>query len=370
MKILIAGTHFTPAQAVIEELRKFPNIEIVYLGRKFTQEGDRIPSAESQVLPKLGIKFIPLIAGRLRRIFDIRTISSFFKIPIGLVQAFYIVFKEDPDAVLSFGGYIGFPAVFSAWLLSKPIIIHEQTLVSGLANTISGWFADKIAVSFNSEYTFDKKKTILTGNPIRKGLLNVEESPDRIVPQRNLPVIYVTGGNQGSHIINQVIEESLEKLTEKYFVIHQTGESKYKDFERLFELKKSMKHKERYILKKWFQAEELRSTLSKTYLAVSRAGANTLLELAYFGIPAIVVPLPYLYNNEQIINASVFRKLGLCSILKQEDLTSQKLLDCIQDVFKNYKKHKGDAKNAGRVVIKDSARRIAQEVMLLAEKAK
>lgn len=360
MKILITGTHFTPAQAVIEELQKFPNTQIVYLGRKFTQEGDRIPSVESQVLPKMGIKFIPLVTGRIRRIFDIQTVFSLFKIPIGFIQAFYFVVKENPDVVLSFGGYTGVPIVFSSWLLSKPIIIHEQTLVSGLANRVSGFFADKIAVSFQTDYPFDKKKVILTGNPIRKEFLGEKNESDGI------PTIYVTGGNQGSHIINQTIEEKLNELTKNYHVFHQTGDSKFKDFERLSLKREKMKYKNRYLVKKWFDSSEVKEIFKKASLVISRAGANTLLELAYFGIPAIIIPLPYLYKNEQMINARYFQKLGLCKVLTQDSLSSDTLLKQIKAIFSKFDIIKREASRARNIVIDDSAQRVAQEVLTLA----
>jgi UDP-N-acetylglucosamine--N-acetylmuramyl-(pentapeptide) pyrophosphoryl-undecaprenol N-acetylglucosamine transferase len=146
MKILLTGAHFTPAQAVIEKLKKDSSVEIVYVGRKYTRDGDSTLSVEYDVLKKENIKFYSLIAGRIKRYFSLGTIISLFKIPIGFIQAFYIVTKEQPSIVVSFGGYIGVPVVFASWLLSIPIIIHEQTMVAGLANQVSSWFASKVAI--------------------------------------------------------------------------------------------------------------------------------------------------------------------------------------------------------------------------------
>ena len=147
MKILITGAHFTPALAVIEELRKISGVEVIYVGRSTTLEGDKTWSVESEVLSSKSIKFIPIITGRLQRSFTIYTIPSLLKIPIGLLQALFIFFTEKPDVILSFGGYVAVPTVLIGWLWSIPIIIHEQTLVSGLANEISALFADKICLS-------------------------------------------------------------------------------------------------------------------------------------------------------------------------------------------------------------------------------
>src|SRR5579859_3068522 len=106
MKVLLTGSHFTPALAVIEQLRTMePNIELVYIGRKSTREGDSSPSAESQIIPKLGVKFRTIIAGRLQRSFTRYTIPALLKIPLGMIDGFRIVLQEQPDVIVSFGGY-------------------------------------------------------------------------------------------------------------------------------------------------------------------------------------------------------------------------------------------------------------------------
>lgn len=417
MKILITGAHFTPAQAVIEELQKVggsedkqslrpdglrriresdknsiftgarerlgdDQIEIVYVGRKYTQEGDSTLSVESQVLPKLGVKFIPIVAGRLRRLVEFGTIVSFFKIPIGFVQSFFYVLKEQPDVVLSFGGYVAVGSVFSAWLLNIPVIIHEQTLVTGLANRFSNLFASKIAVTFDKEYSFNKNKMILTGNPMRKELVgkgpegpNGPEGPEviellKIQWKEKLPLIYITGGNQGSVIINNAVSPSLDELTQKAVVVHQTGDSKYNEYEKQVEIRKGLKFKERYLVQKWFDAKEVAVIFRNADLVISRAGANTLLELAYFGIPTIVIPLPYLSNDEQNVNAKFFEKLGLVQILSQKSLSPEKLEALILESLKSLTRLKKEAEGCRSVVILDAEKKLALETILLATRVK
>ncbi len=368
MKVLITGSHFTPAQAVIEELRKDSSNKIVYLGRNRTLEGDDSPSVESQILPKMGIKFVPITSGRLQRAFTKHTIPSLFKIPLGFIQAFFVILKEKPDVLLSFGGYVAVPSVFACWLLSIPVIVHEQTLVTGLSNRISSLFASKIAVSFDKDYSFSKEKTVLTGNPIRQELFSDNFRDNLIKNTHKLPVLYITGGNQGSHFINEIIENLVGELTENFFVVHQTGESSYRDFENLSEIKEELKYPERYLVKKWFEADDVLEIYSKVDLVISRAGANTLLELAYFGIPTIVIPLPYLYQDEQNVNATFFKKLGLCEIILQSDLTSELLMEKIGTMKKNIMTYKKNAESAKSVVIPDAAKRLALETVLLCER--
>lgn len=374
MKILVTGSHFTAAQAVIEQLQKHPGVNIVYLGRAYTREGDPTPSVESQVLPKLGVKFVPLISGRLQRSFTRYTIPSLLKIPFGFIQAFYLLLKERPSVVLSFGGYLGVPVVISAWALSIPVIIHEQTLVTGLANEISSLFADKIAVSFNKNMG---KKMILTGNPIRKELLasfkqqkagNLTTDYHKILEvskKEKLPLIYITGGNQGSHIINETVYQILEELTKKACVIHQTGDSKFQDHDKLVAKQRELSFPQRYIVKKWVTTAELASFVKQIDLAISRGGINTLYELAYFGIPALVIPFPYLYKDEQTTNARYFAQLGMAQVLEQRDLSAPTLLEKVQQLLKQLPQRKKQAQGARSLVIPDASKRLALETLLL-----
>ncbi len=354
MKILITGAHFTPAVAVIEELRKMDSqAKVVYVGRKTTQEGDKSLSVESKVLPTLGIKFIPIISGRLQRYFSIYTIPSLFKIPIGFIQAIYILLSEKPDVILSFGGYVALPSVIVGWLFSIPIIVHEQTLVSGLANKISSLFADKICVSFPTQ----NPKAVLTGNPLRKEII---ESLNR--HHHKGVKILITGGNQGSHIINLAVEKSLDKLTKLASIVHVTGDNKFDDFERLEKLQS-----DRYIVKKWI-GEDWGRVLKQSDLVVSRAGINTLSELAYLSLPALVIPIPYLYQDEQNKNARFFQELNLVRILPQSKLTPKTLYENIKNILDNLKKLKENAGKAKKIIIPDSAKRVALETIILAKK--
>lgn len=364
MKILVTGTNVTTALAVIEELRKYIDIQIVYVGRKTTREGDISRSVESQILPKIGVKFIPIIAGRLQFAFTIYTIPSLLKLPIGFIQAFWIILKEEPDVVLSFGGYVGVPAILAAWLLSKRVIIHEGSLVTGLANKISLLFADKVAVSFEESSLSKNPKAVLTGNPIREGItrsVNVRHSGSELGRHLGIPSILITGGNQGSHVINLAVEGCLDKILKLANVIHQTGDSKYRDYERL-----SRMENEKYRVFKWI--DNMGDMMKKVNLVVSRAGINTLSELAYFGKPALVIPIPYLYQDEQQKNAKYFEKLGLVKILPQSKLNTETLLKSIKSCLNDLNHLNKAAQKAKGVIIPDAAKRLALETILLGKR--
>jgi UDP-N-acetylglucosamine--N-acetylmuramyl-(pentapeptide) pyrophosphoryl-undecaprenol N-acetylglucosamine transferase len=370
MKILITGAHFTPALAVIEELQKIgrsenQKIRIVYVGRKHTLEGDKAPSAESQILPEKGVHFIPIIAGRLKRDFSLLTIWSWVKIPIGFMQAFWIVLTQRPDVVVSFGGYLAVPVVFAAWLFNIPILIHDQTLVFGLASTVSSWFADKVAVTFDKDYHVAKSKLILTGNPIRNDFFQVEKKSFK----NGLPTILITGGNQGSHFINEKIGENLEKLTEKYLVVHQTGDSKFKDYDHLLEQKKTLKNPQNYKLEKFIPTDKMAQLMKQADLVICRAGANTLLELAFLGTPTLIIPIPYVQKDEQTVNAKFFAQAGLGEFLNQNSLTAEKLLEKITEMLHKKEFYKKQANKAKSLVYMDAAKKLTQEILILAQHA-
>ncbi|MBI2622005.1 MAG: glycosyltransferase [Candidatus Levybacteria bacterium] len=236
MKIAIIGGHLTPALSVIEEIGK--SAEILYIGRKKAIEGDRATSLEYETITKKGIKFAEIKTGRLQRSITRRTVPSLTKIPIGFIQALFILSRFKPNVVVGFGGYVSFPVILAARILKIPVVIHEQTLEAGATNRIVARFADKICISFSSSSKyFPKEKIVFTGNPIRSSIAHPSKKID--LPS-NYPIIYITGGSIGSHFINQLVSENLTKLLDKYALVHQTGDSsEFGDFDKLLILKEN-----------------------------------------------------------------------------------------------------------------------------------
>lgn len=377
MKILITGAHFTPAVAVIKELKKIsPDLELVYVGRNRTLEGDEAQSLESQIIPKMGVQFISLVAGRLQKNFGINFLIGLVKIPIGFGHGFWIIANERPSVVASFGGYVAVPIVFWSWLFSIPIITHEQTLVWGFANSFSNIFADKIAVSFEQLRKSSNDKIVVTGNPIREEVLTPVARKDSEV-QRFIAkakdggrhLLYITGGNQGSHAINKTIMEAYDKLLEKFFVIHQTGDSKYRDFEKLQEKAVGAKNGERYLACKWIDGQDVGKVMENADISLSRGGANTLLELCYWRVPTLVVPLPESRKSEQLKNAQLYAKSNLVRILLQTNLNSDRLFRELVDFYQDSRKGlKIDEELLKNTIIPDAAKRLALEILLMSEK--
>ena len=353
MKVVIIGGHFSPALAVIEELK---DEEVYYLGRKHTFEGDKAISLEQEEITKLGIPFYAINTARLQRKFTRHTVPSLVKFPLGFTQSLRILRQIRPEVVLGFGGYVSLPVVLAAFFLKIPVVIHEQTLEAGFANKIEAKFARKICISWqSSQQYFPKQETVLTGNPLRKIVLNAQPFRE----ETGLPKLYITGGSSGSHVINLLVEESLEKLLKKFTVVHQTGDARaYADFERLQAKanKFGAQLAKNYHPQKFFSQEEVANSLSKANLVVGRAGINTVTELIYFKTPAFLIPLPFSQRNEQLKNALFLKGLGLAEIGIQNELTPDAFVETIFAMLKNLDRYQLKEK----VLMLDAAKNIVK----------
>lgn len=326
--VLTGGHAATTAVAVVEEIKKrnYP-WKLYWIGSKNAIEGKKIVTLESEVLPRLGVKFLALTTGRLQRRFTIYTVPSFLKIPIGFIQSFYYLLKIKPKAVLSFGGFASFPVVVGAKILGIPVVIHEQTSAAGRANLAAKKFATKIALArVESKKYFKDSDCVVTGNPVMKEVRDVKAKTEVV----GIPVIYITGGSRGSQSINEAVEQILKILLSKYKVIHQTGGLDYLKFS---EIKQKLPQALRNNYDVFVRVNPL--DISKIYLKasiiVSRAGANTVSELMIIGRPAVLIPLPISYLDEQTENARIAAKWGIAKVISQSQLTPKKLLGAIED---------------------------------------
>ncbi|MDQ3239656.1 MAG: UDP-N-acetylglucosamine--N-acetylmuramyl-(pentapeptide) pyrophosphoryl-undecaprenol N-acetylglucosamine transferase [bacterium] len=320
MKVIIIGGHVTPALATIDALKKVDSTTSFYFfGRKSTREGDNAISAEYELIKSLNIPFVSITTGRLQRVFTRYTILSLLKIPIGLFQSFNNLLKIKPDVIVSFGGYLAVPVVVAGWLLRIPVVVHEQTLIPGLANKISARFASIIALSFEETRKFYiRYNTVVLGNPIRKEIFQ-QNNIFKIV-NKNRPVIFVTGGNQGAHGINMFVFENINNLLEHFIIIHQTGNSTtINDYARSVEIAKSLKDGSSYYVYPYIGPEEIGDVFASCDLVLGRSGVNTMCEIIALSKKAILVPVPN--HREQTYNAQYFSKLGFGSMIVQEELT-------------------------------------------------
>jgi len=369
MKILFTGGHHNSALAVIDSLQQKcqksqpeadqPMAEkpkIIWIGHKYSMLGDKEVSAEYKEVTAKKIPFHNLKAGKFYRT---RNIIQLLRIPLGFVQAFYLLIKIRPTLIVSFGGYLAVPVVVAGFFLGIPSVTHEQTVVTGIANKIVAKFAQRIMLSWKSSSKyFPEDKSILTGLPLRKELF----SNKRINFKNDLPVIYITGGKQGSHIINQQVSDTLEQLLGLANIIHQCGSSTlHHDYQELTKLRKTLSNslRERYRVKDYFGSNEIGSILNSADLVVGRSGAHTIYELAALGKAALLIPLPSSSHDEQDENAKILKRVGQGEILSQEDLNADVFYNRIKAMIKNQSRYRGKKVE----VILDGDKRVANEII-------
>ncbi len=367
MKILITGGHLSPALSVIEKLK---GEDILYVGRKHALEGDKAFSLEYQTIKNLGIPFFSITTGKLQRKFTRYTIPSFLKFPLGFFQSFFILKRFKPDVVLGFGGHVSLPIIIISSILKIPVVIHEQTLEAGFANKLSARFAAKICISFeSSKRFFPFKKVVLTGNPLRKEIIEVGKTPKA---ENNPPLIYITGGSLGSHFINNLVKDAVKKLLKDFQVLHQTGDAKeYQDFDTLLKIKNELpENGENYTVRKFLTPLESAEALKKADLVVARAGINTVTELLFLGKPSLLIPLPFTQNNEQLKNAQFLKTLGLGEILEQKKITTEVFLHTLEEMCKNINNYKENSSKSKGLIDKDASLKIAEAVKNVYKKKK
>lgn len=364
-KILLSGGHLTPALAVIDQAKlSDQEYQFTFLGRLYSQEQQQQLSHEKAEVEKRDVRFVPTTAPKFHKTFWWRNFSEIGKWWPALSTAWNVTTKYKPDVFLSFGGYLAFPIAIVCRLRGVPVITHEQTSTVGLANQMIAFLSVRIAVSqASSMHLFPESKTVLTGNPIRPKLLQKRtKRPEWLTETPDKPILYITGGNQGSEILNTVVEQTLQELTQKWFVIHQCGNpnSTSNYLTRLTNSAKQLtpQQQQNYIVREWIHEDDLLWIFSNTRLVVSRSGANTVQELVVHKVPSVLIPLPFSRNDEQQINAEALEKAGSAVILLQKNLTPDKFLNTLNTVSRRYRSMSEKAEQLKDQTILDGASNI------------
>lgn len=342
MKILISGGHLTPALAFIEYIKKnHPDDVIVFVGRVHSRTGVKQESREKSETSKKGVEFIAFKSIKLSKNTILDRIKSIPVLITSTLRSIAILGKTKPNVFVSFGGYLAVPITFAAWIMRIPIITHEQTRTAGIANKLISKFANKIAVSYEDSIKyFPKNITFLTGNLIRQNILSKSNSkPKWMEKLSKKPILYITGGSQGSEIINHTVAQILKQITNDWLVIHQCGNAtqtrNYKKELNLLRKGLPSANRNNYFVIEWLSENELSWIYSNTKAIVSRAGANTTEEIAARGIPSVLIPLPFSHNDEQLKNAQALSDKSQAILLEQKFLSPKTLIKSI-DLINKY----------------------------------
>ncbi|MCL5017518.1 MAG: UDP-N-acetylglucosamine--N-acetylmuramyl-(pentapeptide) pyrophosphoryl-undecaprenol N-acetylglucosamine transferase [Patescibacteria group bacterium] len=331
-----SGGHIYPLIAVaqkIEQLTKeHGNVELDL--RYFGDAG-----GYKNILIANGVRCESIVSSKLRRYFSLQNFLDIFKFFAAIFQSLWKVFLFMPDAVFSKGGPGSLPILFVCRFFSIPVVIHESDSAPGLTNLISGKFSKKIFLAFNSakEY-FQGKDTEIVGNPVRDELtaengsgdvIKISDSQKKEAIEKfgfapGLPVLLVLGGSQGAVAINEFILKNIEALAAKFQILHQIGRDNFKEFKSDYDfLSQALPEniKSNYKPFAYFD-ENLRDAYIASDLVLARASSGTIFELACFGRPAILVPLPDAANDHQRLNAIELKKAGAAIVIEQENFLS------------------------------------------------
>ena len=310
-----SGGHIYPALGLISALKeKQPSIEIIFaLPKRCTLKQVAPDDCRVKYISTTQITFRP----------ELKNISAAFRYLLGAAQCLETIIQFKPDIVVGFGSIDSIPLVMFAWLFRIRTIIHEQNVVPGRANRLLAKFADKIALSFvdtRNYWRTDLKRTVITGNPIRRALTRIERSEAMaFFGFKDKFSVLVMGGSQSSVRINKFFLDAAAGQNKNipFQVIHIAGE---KDAPWVAEAYKNAGIQ----AKVYPYLEEMKYAYSAADLAVCRAGASTIAELLHYALPSIIIPYPYAYAH-QLQNALVLKTAGSAIIIEDNKLESGEL---------------------------------------------
>ena len=310
--------HVTPNLALIPRLLK-DGWDVHYVGEANSVEERLTASIE-------GVTYHAVSCGKLRRYFDLKNFSDPFRVIKGIAQATSLIRKLKPDVVFSKGGFVSVPVVYGAKLNGVPIVCHESDMTPGLANKLTAPFANVMCCTFPEAAKLAGAKGLYTGTPIRPEILkgNRANGLKRFGFKDGIPVIMITGGSSGAVAINEAVRGALPKLTQCFQVLHLCGPGNFNA---------SLEGTKNYTQCEYLD-EEMADAYACADILLSRAGSNTLCEIAALRKPALLVPYPKgASRGDQIINAQSFVDRGLAHQLLQENMTPESLYEAVIKLY-------------------------------------
>lgn len=359
MRILIAsggsGGHIFPAISLARELEKEES-DIVFVASR--------RCLDRTILESAPYKKIFLSINPMPYKFGFRTFIFWAKLFSDSIHSIFILIRYRPDVVIGFGGYTAGTIVLLASLFGIKTVIHEQNAVPGRTNRFLDRLADKVAVSFSgTEKHFRNREVVFTGNPLREESLreNRLEALERLGLDHDKITILVMGGSQGAVSLNRLVSESLTSLSgeikKNVQLVHIAGKNYKADIKKRYE-EKGVKGRVFEFMK------NINDAYSACDLAISRAGAAAIFELAAFRKPMILIPYPDKRNNQRS-NAEFFEKSGAAIFRDEKDLSAEELRDIIADLIENPEKRKMLSENAKKLSVIDGAKRLKEVVLEL-----
>lgn len=308
------GGHVIPAIAVAQELKKRGH-DVFFVG---TERG-----MENRLVPAAGFELRHIDIGGLNRVSLARKVSTLSRLPF--VTAGSFKFANHVNAVFSMGGYVAGPPVIAALLQRKPVVVMEPNAIPGFTNRRIARFVARALVNFpETALYFPKDRTELTGMPVRAEFFEIQPRP--LTETLNL---LVTGGSQGSQALNRALRESWPVFRQRGLrvrIVHQTGTVQFESVQAEFG-------------KSGIDGEvvpflsDMPAAFAQADLVVCRSGAGTVSELAAAGKPSILAPFPHAADDHQTRNAEAMSNAGAACVLRDEQMSGERLVELIEKVI-------------------------------------
>ena len=343
-KVVIAGGgtggHIYPAIGIAQALQRLDaTVDVVFIGGK-----DRL---ESKLVPQHGFRFMPIsVAGFPRRL-TLQWIPVLWKAFRGFTQSLRYIKALEPDIVIGTGGYVSGPVLLAGLLRRIPVAIQEQNASVGLTNGVLARWAKMAYLAMETvrdSSSFQHTASVeVTGNPIRPAIAAFQKSEATyqkfgLCPDRK--TVFVMGGSQGAHAINDAIVAALPHLLEfsdRLQIVHQTGATEAQTVQEAYHNALGSHQEFQYRVQPFFDTiEEIYSIAD---VMVCRAGGMTVAEVTACGIPAIFIPLPSQTGNDQVLNAHAVAEKGGAVVLEQGTFTVEELVQHLVNIALNQNIH-------------------------------
>ncbi len=339
------GGHIFPGLAVAQALSE-QGWHIHWLGTKDRMEADLVPEYGYP------ISFVN-IAGFRNKGWQ-TWLKTPFKIMQSIVQSIKILRAINPDVVLGMGGYASGPGGIAAWLLRKPLVLHEQNAVAGMTNRYLAYIATKVLAAFPKAFNSSINYQVV-GNPLRSDIIAIEN----VIPEQPAvsKKVLVVGGSLGAQILNEVVPQAMKQIKlQNIDVWHQTGARK--------EQKVLSSYKEYGLLGERVKVSEFINDMAAAYqwadVVICRAGALTVSELAMAAKPAVFVPLPHAVDDHQTKNAMYLVSCGAAKLLPQKEFNGTTLAQMLNSLFSSDKVIQSMSKAAHDAAHADATMKVAQ----------
>ena len=364
MRILVTGGgtggHIYPALAIVRALKQIDdNLEVLYIG---TERG-----LEREIVEREGIPFKHIEVAGFRRSLSLENVKTVVKFLRSLKIAKKYIKEFNPDVVVGTGGYVCGPIVFTAAMLKKPTLIHEQNSLPGVTNKFLAKFVDKVAICFEEARTyFPEEKVVLTGNPRASEVaqtLRIGKSALGLDPTKK--TVLISGGSRGAEPINEAFISMIKAYEEaQYEVVFVTGATHFEAIKARIttgvDLPKNI-HVLPFI-------NNMPQYLVSIDLFVGRSGATFLSEITALGVPSILIPSPYVTENHQEFNARSVTDHGGGVLILEKELTGERLHSEINRILQDSKLNKEMAKISKQLGIPDAASRVIKVLNEIIEK--